>query len=216
MGNFFNPDAPLMQGLSKITDFIVLNLLTVLLCIPIVTAGAAITALYDAVWRVIQDEGNVYRSFFRAFKSNFKQSTVIWLLVVLSGAMLGYGVYFYVINELLPLVVVSAVLFLLWAVSVAWVFPLQSRFENKVFYTLKNSLLCGIAYLPRSIVMVVLNLLPWVVFLFATSTWLEMSFIWIAFWLALTAYISLRLLGKPFRRMMGQEETENPVQETEA
>lgn len=216
MGNIFNPDSSLMQGLSKITDIIVLNLLTVLLSIPVITAGAALAALYDATWRIVQDEGSVYRSFFRAFKSNFKQATVLWLIIAASGFVLGYCVLFYVQNELFPLVVVSAVLLLLWAVSVAWVFPLQSRFENTIWHTIKNSFLCGIGYLPRSMVMAVLKLLPWVVFLLATDTWIQMSFLWVAFWMAMTAYVSLMLLRKPFAKLMGQEEPEKTEQETEA
>ncbi len=215
MGNIFNPDSSLMQGLSKITDIIVLNLLTVLLSIPVITAGAALAALYDATWRIVQDEGSVYRSFFRAFKSNFKQATVLWLIIVASGFVLGYCVMFYVQNELFPLVVVSAVLLLLWAVSVTWVFPLQSRFENKIWHTIKNSFLCGIGYLPRSLVMAVLKLLPWVVFLLATNTWIQMSFLWVAFWMAMTAYVSLMLLRKPFAKLMGQEAPEKTEQETE-
>lgn len=206
MGNIFNSEAPLMQGLSKIADLIALNLLTVLLSLPIVTAGAAITALYDATWRIIQDEGAIYRSYFRAFKTNFKQATAIWLLVVLSGALLTFCVLFYVTNSLLPMVAASALLLLLWAVIVAWVFPLQSRFENKVKVTLKNALLCGLGYLPRSLAMVVLILLPWVVLLFATQTWLELSFIWVAGWQSITAYVSMMLLRKPFRKLMGEEE----------
>lgn len=216
MGNIFNPDSSLMQGLSKITDIIVLNLLTVLLSIPVITAGAALAALYDATWRIVQDEGSVYRSFFRAFKSNFKQATVLWLIIVASGFVLGYCVMFYVQNELFPLVVVSAVLLLLWAVSVAWVFPLQSRFENTIWHTIKNSFLCGIGYLPRSMVMAVLKLLPWLVFLRATDTWIQMSFLWVAFWMAMTAYVSLMLLRKPFAKLMGQEEPEKTEQETDA
>lgn len=216
MGNIFNPDSSLMQGLSKITDIIVLNLLTVLLSIPVITAGAALAALYDATWRIVQDEGSVYRSFFRAFKSNFKQATVLWLIIAASGFALGYCVMFYVQNELFPLVVVSAVLLLLWAVSVAWVFPLQSRFENTIWHTIKNSFLCGIGYLPRSMVMAVLKLLPWLVFLLATNTWIQMSFLWVAFWMAMTAYVSLMLLRKPFAKLMGQEEPEKTEQETDA
>ena len=62
MSKFFNPDAPFMQGLGKVADLILLNILTVLLSIPIVTAGAAVTALYDAIWRILRDEGSIYKT----------------------------------------------------------------------------------------------------------------------------------------------------------
>lgn len=206
MGNFFNPDAPLMQGLGKIADLVVLNLITLLLSLPLVTAGAATTALYDATWRIIQDEGAVYRSYFQAFKSNFKKATLLWLIMAFAGAVLVFCLLFYVSNEITVLVVVSATLVALWAVTFSWVFPLQSRFENSLLATLKNALYCGLGYLPRSLIMAVLNLLPWGIFLFNTELWLKISFIWVACWMSLCAYVNLMVIRKPFKRLMGTAE----------
>jgi len=208
MGNIFNPDAPLMQGLSKVADMIILNLLTVICCIPIITIGAAVTALYDATGRMIRDEGGVYRGFFRALVSNFKQATVIWLIVLLSGGLLGYSMIFYVTNDMMALVVLAAVLVLLWAVTVAWVFPLQSRFENNVKTTIKNALLCGLGYLPRSVIMSVINLLPWVLLLFWTNMFLQIGIVWVTVWFGLAAYVNMMVLRKPFKKFAGEEDEE--------
>ena len=70
-----------------------------------------------------------------------------------------FSILFYVSNEMMVPLVLSAVFFLLWAFTVAWVFPLQSRFENPVMVTIKNAVLCGLGQVPRSLVMAVLNLL---------------------------------------------------------
>lgn len=216
MGNIFNPEAPLMQGLGKIADMMLLNLLTVLLSIPVVTAGAAVTALYDATWRSIQDEGSIYKAFFQAFKSNFKQATILWLLTLVTGALLVFSLIFYVTNEMMVLVVLSSIMLLLWAVTVAWVFPLQSRFENPVKNTIKNAVLCGLGYFPRSLVMAVLNLLPWAVFLFLTSVWFQMGFIWIILWFALAAYVNMMVIRKPFKKLMGIEDVPAEKEEENA
>lgn len=206
MGNLFNPEAPLMQGLGKIADMMLLNVLTVLLSLPVVTAGAAIAALYDATWRILQDEGSVYGAYFRAFKSNFKQATVLWLLTLASGALLLFCLLFYLNNSMQVLVVLASLILLLWSITEAWIFPLQSRFENPVRITLKNAVYCAIGYLPRSLVMAALNLLPWVVFLFQTTLWLQMGFIWAVIWFALAAYVNMRLIRKPFKKLMGIED----------
>ena len=42
----FNLDSPVMVFLSKVANLMILNVLTIICCIPIFTAGAAITALY--------------------------------------------------------------------------------------------------------------------------------------------------------------------------
>ena len=206
MGNLFNPEAPLMQGLGKIADMMLLNVLTVLLSLPVVTAGAATAALYDATWRILQDEGSVYGAYFRAFKSNFKQATVLWLLTLASGALLLFCLLFYLNNSMQVLVVLASLILLLWSITEAWIFPLQSRFENPVRITLKNAIYCAIGYLPRSLVMAALNLLPWVVFLFQTTLWLQMGFIWAVIWFALAAYVNMRLIRKPFKKLMGIED----------
>ena len=206
MGNLFNPEAPLMQGLGKIADMMLLNVLTVLLSLPVVTAGAATAALYDATWRILQDEGSVYGAYFRAFKSNFKQATVLWLLTLASGALLLFCLLFYLNNSMQVLVVLASLILLLWSITEAWIFPLQSRFENPVRITLKNAIYCAIGYLPRSLVMAALNLLPWVVFLFQTTLWFQMGFIWAVIWFALAAYVNMRLIRKPFKKLMGIED----------
>lgn len=208
MGNLFNPDAPLMQGLSKVADMIILNLLTVICCIPIVTVGAAVSALYDATGRLVRDEGGVYRGYFRALVSNFKQGTVIWLIVLATGLLLGYSLIFYVSNDMMALIVMAAVLVLLWAVTVAWVFPLQARFENDVKTTFKNALFCGIGYLPRSVLMSVINLLPWGLLIFWTNAFLQLGVVWFVVWFAVAAYLNMMILRKPFKKFAGEEDEE--------
>ena len=215
MSNFFNPDAPFMQGLSKVADIILLNILTVLLSIPVVTIGAAVTALYDAMWRILRDEGGIYKNFFLAFKNNFKQATIIWLLALVTGGLMVFSILFYVANSMKILMVLNVLFFLLWAFTVAWVFPLQSRFDNPVLVTIKNAVLCGLGQFPRTLVMVVLNLLPWVVFLFLTSVFFQMGFIWISVWFGLVGYLNMMLLRKPFFKMAGIEDELNKVPEVE-
>ena len=206
MSNFFNPDAPFMQGLSKIADLILLNIFTVLLSIPIITAGAAVTALYDAIWRILRDEGSIYKNYFLAFKNNFKQATVLWLIVLFTGLLLVFSILFYVTNSMTIFTILASVVFLLWAIASAWVFPLQSRFENPIKATIKNALLCGLGHFPRSLFMAVLNLLPWVVFLFLTSVFFQMGFIWISVWFGMAAYLNMMMIRKPFFKMAGVED----------
>ena len=91
-----------------------------------------------------------------------------------------------------------SIFFLIWAVTVAWLFPLQSRFENSIKDTIKNAVLCGLGQFPRSLLMSILNLLPWVVLLFLTSVFFEIGFLWISVWFGLTAYLNMMIIRKPF------------------
>lgn len=200
MGKFFNPDSPVMQGLSRIADLVVLNILCVICCIPVLTIGASVAALYDAAYRLMQDEGGIYKAFFRAFGSNFKQATIQWLIQLAAAAALCLSLYVYAQSAasraLLLLVVLMIVL---WCAVTAWVFPLQSRFRNSVKNTMRNALLCAMAYLPRTLAMVVLNMLPWCLLLLYPSIFWQISILWLVIWFALAAFFNLQLLKKPFR-----------------
>lgn len=74
--SFFNLDSPVMRFLTKVADLIILNILFLICCIPIVTIGAASTALYTVTMKSVRDEESyVIRSYFKAFKDNFKIGT---------------------------------------------------------------------------------------------------------------------------------------------
>lgn len=78
----FHIDSPLMQKLSLLFDLMVLNLLTILCSLPIVTAGAAVSALYDAIWRLRQNQGTLLV----AAPVQFLEFSVLWMLLWFAGA----------------------------------------------------------------------------------------------------------------------------------
>ena len=89
MGKLFDLDSPLMRVLSKMADLMILNLLMIVLCLPIVTAGAAFTAMHYVLLKMVRDEDSyLLKSFFKSFKLNFRQATIIWAI------MLGIAVLF--------------------------------------------------------------------------------------------------------------------------
>ena len=89
MSSFFNMDSPIMRFLSRVCDLIILNLLTIVCCIPVFTAGASITALFSVTLKMVKgEESYIVRGFFKGFKENFKQSTIIWLIIAVLGFFL--------------------------------------------------------------------------------------------------------------------------------
>jgi uncharacterized membrane protein YesL len=77
----FNAESPLMEGLSKVADLVILNLLVLLCCIPVITAGAALTGMHYVLLKMARDEeGYIVRSYFKSFKENFLQATGMWLI----------------------------------------------------------------------------------------------------------------------------------------
>lgn len=90
MNRLFNIDNPVMQFLSKMFDLIVLNLIFILSCIPIITIGASISALYYVCLKMLRGEDPyIWQNFWKSFRQNFKQSTVVWLLFLAAVVILG-------------------------------------------------------------------------------------------------------------------------------
>ena len=82
--NFNWIDNPIMRGMGRLADFIILNLLWVVCSIPIITIGASTTALYTVMMKLVKnEEGYIAKGFLKAFKENFKQSTIMWIIFLL-------------------------------------------------------------------------------------------------------------------------------------
>ena len=82
----FNYDNGFWRFMGKLWDALVLNILWVVCCIPLVTVGAATTAVYYVALKLARDEeGYVISSFFKSFKENFRQATALWLVLAADG-----------------------------------------------------------------------------------------------------------------------------------
>ena len=79
MNSFFNYEGPFFNVLNRLSDLVILNVLWFICCLPIVTIGASTTALYYVTIKIVNDEdAYVAKNFFKSFRQNFLQSTVIW------------------------------------------------------------------------------------------------------------------------------------------
>ena len=92
---FFSVDNPVWRFIRKIGYLWILNILWVVTSLPLVTVGASTTALIFACMKLRDDEGYPVRNYFRSFKDNFRQATVIWLIYVLFGAVLVWRLIFW-------------------------------------------------------------------------------------------------------------------------
>lgn len=143
MNSFFSYDSPFMRGLEWIVDVIWVNILLVITSLPIVTVGAALAASHDSLRRIREGEAHVTRMYFRAFASNFGKATALWAVYGVIGAGLAYT---WIVLRIDGLLIPKIAFSVLWVIGFEWVWYLQSRFENTVGATLRNSLLFGISY----------------------------------------------------------------------
>ncbi len=158
MSKLFRMDSPLMRFLTKIADLMVLNILFCVTSIPLITIGASWTALYSVTLKMVRDEeGSVSRSYFRSFRQNFRQATLLWLgvLVVLTLLVLDIRVLNGMAGGTAPglLRVGVEILALLGIMVLQYLFPSLARFEASLADTLKNACMMALAYLPKTALM---------------------------------------------------------------
>ena len=224
MRNIFNLDGPLFTGLNKFSDLVILNLLFVLCCLPIVTIGASVTALsYVTLKMKDGEEGYVSRSFFKSFKQNFKQATIIWLIMFALALIMFLDfrlmrAYEGALGSAVRVTVYVGAL--IWLMVFAYVFPLLARFENTIMAMFKNAILLAIAHAPKTLILLVV--MGGSVFL---TLWNERTLIWgILVWLvigfSLISYISSTVLMPIFLKLSPPKEEEEEdvwtVEETPA
>lgn len=155
---FFSYDSTFSQVVLRVASSCYLNLLWLICSIPVFTAGAATAALYSVTLKLVNGyDGDLTRRFFGAFRSNFRQASVLWLILLAAGGVLaldGYIVYhlraaatgavavFWTL--LLALIIAAAVAY---AIILSYVFPLVASVVNTNRAMLINSLMIGTHYL---------------------------------------------------------------------
>lgn len=207
MGRFFDMDSPIMRVLNRVADLMILNLLMIVCCIPIITVGAAYTAMHYVILKMIRgEEGYLIRGFFKSFKENFKQATLIWLLMLLVIVVyVGDAVIFSFSGITFPKAMVIAVIavgVILFLISM-YVFPLLARFENSIRNTIKNAALIAVGNLPKTILMAVFYALPLVISYFSTYA---MLFVFL-FGISAPAYGAAWLYSNIFKKFEPEVET---------
>jgi len=204
MGKLFDIDGPLMHGLTLIMHLVVINLLTILFCIPLFTAGAAFTAMHDVVMR-LHNESDVAaaKRYFAAFRQNFKKATLAWLPFLFSILLAVFYAYFFTnwkqsgLGGVTPAKVgVFAAAFLIFIIYL-YVPPLMAKFENTVGNSLRNSSILMVAYFPRTLAMAAIVLVIWTIGLLNIA----LVPLYVAFGFSIPAYLRAYIYMPIFRKI---------------
>ena len=211
--NIFEEGSPFQRFLNKVADLLILNLITLVMCVPIITIGAALTAMHYVLLKMVRgEEGYIVKSFFRSFKREFGQATILWILFVALGALMASNMVLVLEGTghypiwLPSSILVAAVLEL---IIMIYTFALLSRFDNSVYHTLLNAVTLTFSELPRSLAMAVITLTPAIAFL-TTTVLLPLL---VLFGLSVPGYACAMVYDPIFRKIEKQAwENENAVE----
>lgn len=142
-------DSPFMSFLNKIMNLLVLNFCFLLCCIPVVTIGAGMTALYAVNLKMVRnEEPPVWRGFWKEFRANFKQSTISFLIFLAVGLMLIWNYRIMTGVSEIPAILLGIIIFIVGVIYILeflYLFPYIARFKDSLRVCVLNALLIGVS-----------------------------------------------------------------------
>ncbi len=168
MKKLFDPNQPFFKFMSHWADVFLINLCFMLSCIPIVTIGPALIALYTITMRMVRGDFNqTAQDYWAAFRENLKQGILAWLLALVVGALLLLNLYYsYQWQSIDPsrphmvMLCIAIVVLALYAAIMLFLFPTMAQFSASFGQQLQNAMLFSIINLPKTLCAGVLTVLP--------------------------------------------------------
>jgi uncharacterized membrane protein YesL len=188
--------------MTRIGIVIAANLMFILFSLPVVTTGASFVALYHVMLKTLRGDGviNPFKQFWIGFKSNFRQATIWWLLVLVLSAV-GFmdvmfcrqmgGILQYFLYAIYALGIILLIVTL-------YLFPTMAAFADTIPHLIRNAIYFAVQKPFRLLVILFFNVFP----LYLTYTDAQMqplyAFLWCMFGFAAIALLGATLLLPDF------------------
>ncbi|SFG34471.1 YesL family protein [Oribacterium sp. WCC10] len=210
---FFNYDNPIWRFVGRLGDMIMLNVLWIVCSLPVFTIGASTTALYYCTLKIVRNEdyGDI-KMFFKSFRLNFKQATVIWIPMLIAACVLVFDFNFFghVMAEAgamrIILQALTIAIMVLWLFLFLYVWPVLSRFDNTVKNTVKNAVYMSVRYLGSTFAMLISDVIV-IVFAYIClfyAGWITAFVLLMGY--PLLAWINSTMLEHIFEKYMPKED----------
>ena len=179
----FSPDSRFMRLCGSFVSLVRINLLWLLCSLPLFTVGASTAAMVSALTAFRADDECGAKVFFRAFRTHFRQATVLWLLMAFLGCMLALD----------------------YRIAVHLAFPVRMAVIVVICFcalalrdTVINAVLLSIAHLPKMLLVTAMNLLPLLLLVLLPRLVLFFGFLWPLCGFSLIALYDLKVIEKIF------------------
>ncbi len=200
---FFSYESKFGQLFLKLSYSCCLNVLWLICCLPIFTIGASTTALYYTSFKIAKNEGSyITVMFFRSFRQNFKQATLIWLIMLGTGLLLAAdGILVHRLMStstgtpavlwtlMLAAIIAGAIAY---AIELCYIFPLLSIASNTTANMFKNAFLIGTHYL---FVTLVVFFIHYAMFFLVTNVFTPLIIFGEGLCAVLSAHVLLKVIG---------------------
>lgn len=210
MNGFFNLDGPFYKWGTEVADIMILSLLWLVCCIPIVTIGASTTALFYVCGKKARKEDvYVFRGFFKSFKENFLQGTLLTIIF----SLLWYSGYLYfrilTSGAASNWVKIAGLFFIIQLIFITlYVFPILSRFDMPI----KNIILSSFIFANRHFISTIICAVLFGVCVFVTLSLSPFSIFAFGIYAMVSSFLFQRIFTKYIESLdmneQGNEEEE--------
>lgn len=220
MKSLFNLENPFMQALARIGDLMILSIITLVMCLPVVTFGPAVTALFKTVYALTLDTcGAVVPTYFRAFKDNFKQAVIVGFFMLLAMAafvcdFILLRLYFSGTAYTVLLCLIGILVLLVMSLT-AYLFPLIARYSNTLTEHLRNAAILMIMHFPKTVLTVLLHLSPVLMLIFRPEFLLQTLVVWFFLAPGLIAQVDSYILMPVFKKLEKEDALKEDISEEE-
>jgi len=210
MRKFFSPDSIAMRFLTLLCNLMYINLLFIIFSLPLFTMGAAFSAMYSTLFKMLHgDDPFIGKTFVKAFKSSFKQATTMWLPIAIFEILFVIGIYItlFILDPMYNMLQypLSISFFLLLCIS-NYIFPQIALFNQNNSVTLKNAVLLAISNFPTTLFMIVVPVILYLIGGLSGKNTVMVFSILMFIGIAAIAYYNAALLRRIFNKLMGEED----------
>lgn len=210
MRKFFSPDSIAMRFLTLLCNLMYINLLFIIFSLPLFTMGAAFSAMYSTLFKMLHgDDPFIGKTFVKAFKSSFKQATTMWLPIAIFEILFVIGIYItlFILDPMYNMLQypLSISFFLLLCIS-NYIFPQIALFNQTNSVTLKNAVLLAISNFPTTLFMIVVPVILYLIGSLSGKNTVMVFSILMFIGIAAIAYYNAALLRRIFNKLMGEED----------
>ena len=215
MDRLFNMDNKFFTVMGHVADLMILNIVFLICCLPVVTIGASLTALHYVTLKMARNEESyIVRSFFKSFKQNFKQATIINLIMLAVGAVLyvDLNIVTNMTGSMSKVLYILLIAFaFLYLIVFLYIYPVLAKFYNTIKNTFTNAFLMSIRHLPYTVLMILITAAPALVF-FIPSAQVQSTVILLLVLIGFSgiAYINSYFFAKIFDKYIPAEEPDEP------
>jgi uncharacterized membrane protein YesL len=164
MSGILSPEGRVSSVLNTIGDLIILNLLTLVCSIPVFTIGAAFSSMYQILIKIARkEEGHIVGPYFKAFRENFRKSTIIWFIGGGISLFLAFDIFLlskFSFSYSRIYQIILCIFFFLTVMFTLFALVTEAHFENTIKNIIVNGMKFSVIHIFLSVLVTALTIAP--------------------------------------------------------